>query len=321
MSKSAILGDLTPHEMMDNQSMNEFTRGALVVLLLFWTHKISIGQTPSYYLDKGRGWFWKEPMREPTPPQPESPNPLPAKEDPPSLLEKKPPPEPLTSAWFRENLASIRDQALDHPTPENVRRYFRVQKFMLDKAEHFSEMAQTIVVLDADLDENRNHPIAPFGAHLRNLEQDEAKNRILEILRDRAGILYLYRSDCPYCHQMVPILNILSKVHGFPLYGQSLDGKPIKGLQLKREIRIRDIEGHLGVTATPALFLMIPGKGIYRIGEGSLSLSDLIQRLETLAHALGLIPKNLHEASRGTKTPSSGKAASVADDLTDPGLP
>jgi conjugal transfer pilus assembly protein TraF len=125
---------------------------------------------PPFFLDKARGWFWREtpPATPPArPTKPHAPPPIPAETPTPSPRQS-PEPSPLTAAWFRQNLDRFRDRALDDPSPENVAAYYYLQRVMLDKAHRFTDVARQVVMADPNLDENRRRPIGTFAANEAN---------------------------------------------------------------------------------------------------------------------------------------------------------
>ena len=290
---------------------------AFLASLMMLPLTVSAGSR-DFYDQKAEGWFWKRALPE----KPAETHPAPHSEEThqthaPATEE----PRPLSSAWFRKHLGAVRDQALDDPSRENVWRYFRLQKIMLDKAERFSEMAGSLSMFDPALDENAHRPIAPFGAAIRRQESERAGAKILDILSGSTGILFVYRSDCPHCHRMVPILNLLVREHDFHLYAHALDGKLLPGLEGSKTVNPAGLSGRIQVEATPALFLMLPGRGFHLLAQGSLSLPDLISRLSSFGHAMGLIPDPLYEAARGARSPDNPEEQALQDPSLLEGLP
>lgn len=276
-------------------------RTALFSLLLFLP--LAGGAEPrAYYGEKGRGWFWKEtpPFINPAPPASPPARALPAAPAP-SVT-----PPPLSAAWFRQELGRFRDAALDQASEEDVLRYFRLQRLLMDKAERFSETARRLVLRHPELDENRRHPLAPFAKEAEEVLRDRARQSILKALSQRTGLLLLHRSDCPYCLKMAPLLEGLGHDSGLRLYALSLDGPPLRGLYSARPLSLAALPRGIAPMATPALYLMVPGRGFEPVAEGALSLHALVERLAEVGTALGLIPSALAEQFHGGKVASSG---------------
>ena len=105
----------------------------------------------SYFADKQRGWFWYEVLPEPVKKtQPESqaeqeklkPDIKPTSDvqaeiEPKIQANPSAEPQPLSSAWLKQNLEHYLNQAIDDPSPENVAAFYYLQRVMMDKAERF----------------------------------------------------------------------------------------------------------------------------------------------------------------------------------------
>lgn len=243
-----------------------------------------------FYDEKAQGWFWKETTPEPLLRQ--APPTVKAPVVPPLPL--TPEDTPLTSAWFRAHLGTIRDQALDDPTAENVRRYFVLQKALLDKAERFAEMAHSVVFQDPHLDERAQRPTTPFALALNHQAENHARLNALSQMAKAAGLLFVFRSDCRFCHLMAPLVGELSQRIGMRLYAVSLDGGDLPGLPPETLFKDPGLGQTLHLTATPALLLMVPQKGLFPVLEGSASALELEAHLYETGLASGLIPSHQH---------------------------
>lgn len=266
-------------------------------LLLFLLAPLCLGATeenPPWYQGKAKGWFWKEEIPDPSFPLPK-PIPPSAPTTPvtpsPSPLED----QPLTAAWYRKHLGEIRDRALDDPSPENVRSFFLIQRTLLDKAETFAETARDVVLPDPLLDER------PSRGPSLNLGESAGETERLKRLKDlkalsgQVGLLFVYRSDCRYCHAMAPLLDALSKRTGLHLIALSLDGAPLQGLSTAIHRAAPDMAERLRVTVTPMLYLMKPPHGLETVLEGAASEIELEERILAAGRRLGL----LHAGSDG----------------------
>lgn len=241
-----------------------------------------------FYDEKAQGWFWKEKIpKSPEAVEPEAPRP---KTEQPAFPPSRPSSEePLTSAWFRAHLGTIRDAALDDPTPEKVRQYFLLQKVLLDKAERFAESARAVVFQDPALDERTHRASSPSGLDLEHQAQQQSRHDDLSLIGKKAGLLFVFRSDCRYCHLMAPLISGLSLRTGIRLYSVSLDGGGIPGLPQDAMSTNPAWGQTLNLTVTPALFLMVPANGIHPVLEGSSTAIELEERVIAAGRAAGLI--------------------------------
>jgi len=240
-----------------------------------------------FYEEKAQGWFWKEKIPEPPKaPEPERPK---ASAPSPSPPLRSPSDEPLTSAWFRAHLGTIRDAALDDPSPEKVRQYFLLQKVLLDKAQRFAESAKRVVFQDPSLDERAHHASTPTALALEHQAQHDGRQMDLSRIGGKAGLLFIFRSDCRYCHLMAPLINALCQRTGIRLYSVSLDGGGLPGLPEESLVTDPALGHKLNLTVTPTLFLMVPGNGIHPVLEGSSSEVELEDRVIAAGRTAGLI--------------------------------
>ena len=272
-----------------NRQIWLLTSYLLLATRLAWGADFVSLSEPPFFIDKERGWFWREvePDTQPKPnKQPEKANPdTEAKHLPPPIPPQNqqtqsviPEPSPLSAEWFRKNLERYRDKAIDEPSPENVAAYYYLQRVMMDKAQRFTDVARRVVMSDPLLDENQRRPIATFAANEANYQAGIASEQALAAIAKQAGILFFFRSDCRYCHIQAPLLALLEKRFGFKVYAVSLDGRPMPN-GLYPDFHVDQGQAHLlGVISTPALFLMRPPDGIVQLAQGAVSLDDLSGR-------------------------------------------
>ena len=262
----------------------------------------------SYFTDKQRGWFWYEVQPEPVlkrKPEPQAHKPLTPIV--PTIVENSPKPitlaepEPLTSAWLRKNMETYLNKAIDEPSHENVAAFYYLQRVMMDKAERFTNAASYVVMSDPQLDETVRRPVATYAANEANHQASMMAGRALKDIAGVAGILFFFRSDCPYCHVQAPILSMLEKTYGFKIYPVSLDGLPMP-TGLYGNFRLdKGQAALLGVEQTPALFLMKPPKQIVPLAQGALSLEELTSRILLAAKEAGWLDDSQYQTTQGIR--------------------
>jgi conjugal transfer pilus assembly protein TraF len=253
-----------------------------------------------FYFRAEEGWFWYERAPEPV----VAPEPTPAPALPPAPLAEAAPaaePEglrPLSAQWLRERLGAYRDAAIDDPTPENVALYLYLQRVALDKSSRFAAATQRAVQLDPMLDEITQRPTATFAANLVNRESGTQRAAVLAELATRAGVLFFFRADCPYCEAQAPLLRLLAARYGFDILPVSLDGAPLPGGEFPAYRTDAGQAAALGVVSTPAMFLARPPTGLVPLAQGLLSLAQLEERLILAAAEAGWISPAEHARTR-----------------------
>jgi conjugal transfer pilus assembly protein TraF len=294
----------------------------LLLLLTYWLPIVTargdaVVQSPSvpYFEDKQRGWFWYEVLPEPVKKiQPdiqasqEKPKPdnkpsgdVQAEIETQTQAQPSAQPQPLSSAWLKQNLEHYLNQAIDDPSPENVAAFYYLQRVMMDKAERFTNAARYVVMSDPQLDETVRRPVATYAANEANHQASVVAERALKAIAAQAGILFFFRSDCPYCHVQAPILAMLENAYGFKIYPVSLDGLPMPNGFFSQFKRDNGQAAMLGVEQTPALFLMKPPKQIVPLAQGALSLEEVTGRILLAAKEAGWIDASQYQTTQGIR--------------------
>ena len=224
----------------------------------------------SYFVDKERGWYWRE--RQPETPQTQPPDSVTGAIAPSSELSK-----PLSAEWLRKNMDSYRDAALNNPTPENVEAYMLLQRYSMDMADRFSQVWMDVVAQQAYLDESVDRPISHVAKIERQSGISAERERILKSLSTRGiGIWYFFRSDCPYCHRQNAVLVALTRLYGIEVLPISLDHGAMNSPEFPSFVLDEGQGARLNVTGTPTLFLNNTETGeIARLTVGFRALNEI----------------------------------------------
>jgi conjugal transfer pilus assembly protein TraF len=254
-------------------------------------------QAAGFYFREQEGWFWYEREPEPAPEPPPSPEPTAPPQSP--LAETAPEgPSPLSAQWLRERIGAYRDAAIDDPSPQNVALYLYLQRVALDKSSRFAAATQRAVQRDPFLDEITQRPTATFAANLVNRQTGDQRDQVLQRIAQRAGVLFFFRSDCPYCEAQAPLLRLLESRYGFAVLPVSLDGAPLPGGELPQFRQDRGQAEVLGVVSTPALFLVRPPDAVVPLAQGLLSFAQLQERIVLAAADAGWIGPDAYSRTR-----------------------
>lgn len=303
-------------------------RGILTLTALFC---LSLGATflPAYsamagqetFFDrKGEGWFFYEPIPE----EPEEVEPV-KKPDPtpmPKPVAKAPEPqqpaeqepEPLSTAWIRENFQNYVDKAVDDPSPENVRAVMYLQRAMMDKSTAFADATEKVVMGDPYLDEISRRPIASYGANKASKFAKQNQEKLLTKVADIAGIYFVYSSTCKFCIAQAPVLKALERKYGLTILPISIDGMPLPTGDFP-EYKIDNGQAKmLNVQKTPALFLVKPElgfpNGFTPISQGAISMGEAENRIALAALNAGWIDESEYNETRPVD-----KSVTLADNL------
>ncbi|MCC6710633.1 MAG: conjugal transfer protein TraF [Gammaproteobacteria bacterium] len=228
-------------------------------------------QAMTYWLRNQEGWFW---YRDPAP------------------MTRRPTMKRAVSRQqqaltdfvaMQQRLEDLKRVAVMNPTNDNLTAYMRYQRWVMDKSARFAERWQRLVWSVPDLDYGVTG--RPTNAMAINVFDDQRRDSDADTVRNLAasqGLIFVFRSDCPFCHRFAPILKHFEQAFGMTVLAVSLDGAVLPEYPDARPDN--GIAARLNPSAVPALYLTAPAKRqIEPVGFGLMSLSELIERIATLA--------------------------------------
>lgn len=225
----------------------------------------------TYWLRNREGWFW---YRDP----PEARRPPKASPVPQSRAR-----ELVEFEAMQKRLDDLKRVAVMNPTEANLLAYMRYQRMVMNKSEVFAERWQRLVWTVPELDYGiTGRPTNSMAIAAFDEQREERQAQAVRALSATHGLLFIFRSDCPYCHRLAPILKRFEQEFGMLVFPVSLDGGGLPEYpnpQLDNGIAAR-----LNPSVVPALYLTAPSKREIRpVGFGLMALSDLIERIAALA--------------------------------------
>jgi conjugal transfer pilus assembly protein TraF len=227
---------------------------------------------PAYWHSQRDGWFWyREPPVKPA--KPEKPDTR--------------PPELPAFEQMQARLETLKRIAVMNPTEQNLATYMHYQRFVMEKSQTFADRWQRLVWTTPALDYALGG--RPTNAMAIGVFDDEQRRKHEDRVRALAashGLIFVFRSDCPYCHRFAPILKRFEETYGMTVVPVSLDGSGLPAYPNPR--RNDGLAARLQPEAVPALYLAAPSRREIRpVGFGLMALSELVERIATLdeAHA------------------------------------
>ncbi len=226
-----------------------------------------------YWRQQREGWFW---YRDPLPAKPRLPS------SQPSTTPKKS--KDLTDfESLQQRLDELKRVAVMNPSETNLLAYMRFQRMVMDKSQVFADRWQRLVWSAPDLDYGLNG--RPTNAMAINVFDDQQRDRDAQTVRNMAathGLIFVFRSDCPFCHRFAPILKRFEQELGMTVLAISLDGGTLPDYPDARPDN--GMAARLNATAVPALYLTAPARREIRpVGFGLMAMSDLLERVAALA--------------------------------------
>ena len=190
-------------------------------------------------------------------------------------------PRELLQAW-RDQVEASLARAMLEPSASNVKHYMYLNEQSLARAGEFASTWQKVLRGTPELDYRLRYPAD--DASIQSLLHHDARtdDLTLQRLAEDHGLLFFFSSDCPVCHRFAPILRSFSHLHGFQVKAVSLDGGSLPDYP---HPQINHLAAErLGVTAVPALFLVMPStQQIRPIGYGLMGTSELGRRILSVA--------------------------------------
>ena len=244
---------------------------SFVAVATLGPQSVSAQDTASYWLRNQDGWFW---YRDPPPPAAKSlPKPA-APQRAPELTEFE---------AMQKRLDELKRVAVMNPTDGNLLAYMRYQRLVMNKSEVFAERWQRLVWTVPELDyglTGRPTNATAIGVFDEQLQERQVQR--IRALSATHGLLFIFRSDCPYCHRFAPILKRFEQEFGMLVFPVSLDGKGLP--EYPNPQPDNGIAARLNASVVPALYLTAPSKREIRpVGFGVMALNDLIERIASLA--------------------------------------
>lgn len=258
------------------------------------------GQEGSYFNRSSEGWFWyKDPPPDPEPV--EEPEPLPLPPPPPMPEETvelppepQPPPapplQPGSVAFLREAMPVALDVAMDDPTPENIERYFLLQKQAIDKSEVFAEVSKMVTTGHPELDEGRRRPRQDSFAKALEEAAEERKREVLtDFFKTHALVMFMDR-NCSSCALMGENFFRMQQTHGLVWQSVSLDGTLLPPEISPNQSFDAGISEQLGVANGGAVFIAAPqGNTFIPVTWNPTGGAEIADRILLVARRSGLI--------------------------------
>jgi len=257
-------------------------------------------QSDRFINRNSEGWFWYVEPDEPIEPEEIIPEPVTQAEPVEQKKEETYPQGPaiFSAAWLRDNIPKYLDYALDDPTIENVEAYLYLQRYSMDRAEQFADVAEMAVTGNPMLDEMSRRPTATFGSQKVDIVAGQLRDKAITQLAQHAGVFFFYDPDDEYSQALAPLVKML-ETSGFSIIAISNSGEPIPGHF--NDFNYRADQGHaeqLGVSDVPSLFLADPNGNFAPIGQGLMSLPDMTHRMLVVAKREGWISEDEYNKTR-----------------------
>lgn len=241
----------------------------------------------AYWQQHREGWFW---YRDPPPPT--------ARPSPKAPATPARPRELADFETMQQRLETLKRVAVMNPTDDNLMAYMRFQRMVMDRSQVFADRWQRLVWREPSLDyASEGRPTNTLAIAAFDERQKERDTAAVRQLAATHGLVFVFRSDCPFCHRFAPVLKRFAQSHGLTVLAVSLDGGTLPEYPDARPDN--GIAARLNARAVPALYLTQPSRREFRpVGFGLMSDTDLVERIAALSREAD--PATTPNASRTT---------------------
>lgn len=228
-----------------------------------------------------RNWYCDEEEKKSTPAQrPEQPEPVASPQQLPELKDLS---KLKTAEELRKELKVREDIAVMVPTEQNIKNYLDAWHLVQDKATVFTDQWRRVVWTNPQYDYSLRNPVNNTAVRVNNQAKDQDRTNYMREIAKEHGLIFFFRSDCPYCHQYAPTLKLLSEMYGIEVLGVSIDGGGLPEFPNPRDGRA--VAQKWGIEKVPATFIASKKTGEHAtVGFGVMSLQEVIERIWTLTN-------------------------------------
>lgn len=181
-----------------------------------------------------------------------------------------------------KDLKAKRDLAILEPTPEHVKNYIEAQEATMNRAAVFSDTWRRVIWQNPDVNYELKRPANNAAIKTYNeLNRENERQTLADFSKDW-GIFFFFRSDCPYCHRMAPMLKMFSDTYGISILPISEDGGGLPEYP-HPQVDKAGIAQQLGLDVVPSLILgNIKDHRMIPIASGMVSAEDILRRIYVL---------------------------------------
>lgn len=175
--------------------------------------------------------------------------------------------------------ALMQAMAMDGGDVRVVEAFQRYNKWILDRAILVANTWRYNLVQSPDLDATVNAPITEFGLKLATEAASGNRGEIFRLLAEDGMLLFFTRTDCAYCHAMVPAVQSLSRDTGIPVWNTPLDNKCLPAFGDKCHKNVITPAQALQVKQVPSVVLFVKPNTWIRVSTGVTQIETMKSRI------------------------------------------
>ena len=186
-----------------------------------------------------------------------------------------------TTEQMRVELKRREDLAIMDPSKEKLTDYLQLWQVVQDKGSTFADSWRRVVWQTPELDYALKRPSNNLAIRTFNTTADALQEAQLRALAADHGLIFFFKSDCPYCHTMAPAVRMMAERFGIEVLAVSIDGVGLPDFPHPQDGRNK--AAAWGVQRVPALFMGSKVTGDHvALGFGVMALSEIMERMFVL---------------------------------------
>jgi conjugal transfer pilus assembly protein TraF len=242
------------------------------LIFMMFMLTMNVVRAEVYYDDHATGWHWYDDPSEVADNPKIPPTTTPASNDPVEKMKN-----------YRMTLTRSLDNAILHPTTENIVNYITLQNRLSAQSTRFAEQWQKVLLLSPELNYSLSHPTNQLATHIYADEHRKKEDKAIAALAHQSGLFFFYRSTCPYCQRFAPIVKTFAIANGLTVIPITTDGISLP--EFPHSYPDQGQSKIFQVKVEPSLFAVNPyTKKAYPIAYGLISESELRQRILDIAN-------------------------------------
>ncbi len=185
----------------------------------------------------------------------------------------------------RKDFEELQARAILYPTLENVLAFQKAYNRIVNRSSNFEKTWMVSSLLSG---ENYREADWPSSRH-RQIYQEKMEKQLEEdifVLAKTHGLFFLFRKDCPYCHEMAPAVRQLADRYHFAIKAISPDGQPVEAFP--DAVRDNGTIGQMNPEGVfPMVLLVNPRSGqTIPLARGLISPSELKENFKVIIRFL-----------------------------------
>lgn len=133
---------------------------------------------------------------------------------------------------------------------QDIKKFLSTHNLIINKGIDFARISQELIENSPLLSNSESYY---KNMHEQNIREKEQKE-ILDNAYQRYGLVFIYSSNCPYCHRQLPIILKFKDRHQLQVMGISIDGNYFENLD--ENITDETITNDPLVQAFPTILLL-----------------------------------------------------------------